>query len=160
MSERHQRQRRRGSKRRRHDHSHCRQQLRRRDGRQRRRAGVGGGGPQPGDQRRRGRHSAGEIVFDYVTGSDPAATIQGLLAASYNGGLWNTGQFRSSSATGYCGLGWIDDTVNHKVTVAYALYGDSDLNGTVNGADLNAVLANYNRTGGSGIRATSTTTAR
>ena len=34
-----------------------------------------------------------------------------------------------------------------KVTVAYALYGDSDLNGTVNGADLNTVLSNYNQTG-------------
>ena len=70
--------------------------------------------------------SGGEIVFDYVAGSDPAATIQGLLAASYNGGLWNTGQFRSSTARATADLGWVDDTVNNKVTVAYALYGDSD----------------------------------
>ena len=33
---------------------------------------------------------AGKIVFDYVSGGDPAATIKGLLAASYHGGLWNT----------------------------------------------------------------------
>ena len=89
-----------------------------------------------------------KMVFDYVTGADPAATIGGLLAASYHGGLWNTGQFHSSNAAGNCGLGWTDDTVNDKVTVAYTLYGDSNLDGTVNGADLNAVLANYNKTGG------------
>ena len=33
------------------------------------------------------------------------------------------------------------------MTVKYTLYGDADLNGTVNGADLNTVLSNYNQTG-------------
>jgi hypothetical protein len=44
-------------------------------------------------------------------------------------------------------LGWTDDGVS-KVTVAIALYGDSNLDNTVNGADLNVVLSNYNKTGG------------
>ena len=44
-------------------------------------------------------------------------------------------------------MGWIDDTVNNKVIVAYTLYGDANFDGTVNGADLNSVLANYNKTG-------------
>ena len=44
-------------------------------------------------------------------------------------------------------MGWTDDTVNNKVIVAYTLYGDANLDGTVNGADLNIVLANYNKTG-------------
>ena len=69
-----------------------------------------------------------------------------MLAASYHGGLWDTGQFRSSTATTTRGLGWTDDAAG-KVTVAYALYGDSNLDGTVNGADLNTVLSNYNKTG-------------
>ena len=90
---------------------------------------------------------AGKIVFDYVSGSDPATTIQGLLAASYHGGLWNTGQFRSSTASASCGLGCTDDTINDKVTVGYALYGDANMDGAVNGADLNIVLSNYNQTG-------------
>ena len=90
---------------------------------------------------------AGKIVFDYVSGSDPATTIEGLLAASYDGGLWNTGQFRSSTASASCGLGCTDDTINDKVTVGYALYGDANMDGAVNGADLNIVLSNYNQTG-------------
>ena len=89
---------------------------------------------------------AGKVVFDYVAGADPAATIKALLAASYDGGLWNVGQFRSSSARATLGLGWTDNTVNDKVTVAYAFDGDTNLDGTVNGADLNTVLSNFNQT--------------
>ena len=33
------------------------------------------------------------------------------------------------------------------LTVAYTLYGDANLDYTVNGGDLNTVLANYNQTG-------------
>ena len=33
------------------------------------------------------------------------------------------------------------------LTVTYTLCGDADLDGTVNGADLNTVLSNYNKTG-------------
>ena len=36
---------------------------------------------------------------------------------------------------------------NNLLTVMYTLYGDTDLNGTVNGADLNTVLSNYQQTG-------------
>ena len=46
-------------------------------------------------------------------------------------------------------LGWTDTVVGGEnlLTVMYTLYGDADLNGTVNGADLNTVLSNYNQTG-------------
>ena len=37
---------------------------------------------------------SGRMVFDYTGGSDPAATILSLLTASYDGGLWDIGQFR------------------------------------------------------------------
>ena len=46
-------------------------------------------------------------------------------------------------------MGWTDTVVDGRnlLTVAYTLYGDADLDGTVNGADLNTVLSNYNKTG-------------
>ena len=46
-------------------------------------------------------------------------------------------------------LGWTDTVVGGEnlLTVMYTLYGDTDLNGTVNGADLNTVLSNYQQTG-------------
>jgi autotransporter-associated beta strand protein len=87
---------------------------------------------------------AGKIVFDY-SGSSPAATIQSLLAASRASG-WTSGQFRSSTADASHALGWADDGLG-KVTVAYALYGDTNLDGAVNGTDLNVVLSYYNTSG-------------
>ena len=45
------------------------------------------------------------------------------------------------------GLGWIYDAAHSQLIVAYALYGDANLDGTVNGADLNTVLSNFNKTG-------------
>ena len=46
-------------------------------------------------------------------------------------------------------LGWTDTVVggHNLLTVMYTLYGDTDLNGTVNGADLNTLLSNYQQTG-------------
>ena len=85
---------------------------------------------------------ASQIVFDYP---DKALTISGLLAASYNGGLWNVGQFQCTTEDATHGLGWMDTGTN--VTVMYTLYGDANLDGTVNGNDLNTVLSNFNQTG-------------
>ena len=85
---------------------------------------------------------AGQMVFDYP---DETTTIGSLLAASYNGGLWNTGQFQCTTEDATHGLGWIDNGSN--VTVMYTLYGDANLDGTVNGNDLNTVLSNFNQTG-------------
>ena len=42
----------------------------------------------------------------------------------------------------------------------YTLYGDANLDGTVNGDDLNVVLSNFNKTGMTWSQATSTTTRR
>ena len=85
----------------------------------------------------------GKLVFDAPTMSD--ATFESDLTASYNGGLWNTGQFRSTTADAAHGLGWMD--TGGTVTVMYTLYGDTNLDGTVNGNDLNTVLSNFNQTG-------------
>jgi fibronectin-binding autotransporter adhesin len=88
----------------------------------------------------------GAEVFDYSADVNPATTIWTLIATSYSGGLWNSGKFQCSTQDGTHGLGWADDG-SSKVTVMYTLYGDTDLNGTVDGADLNAVLSNYNQSG-------------
>ncbi len=89
----------------------------------------------------------GKLVFNYTAGSDPAATIQGILQVGFATGF-ATGQIHSSTAAGAgLALGWLDDSVNDQVTVACTLFGDANLDGTVNGGDLNIVLANYNKTG-------------
>jgi autotransporter-associated beta strand protein len=85
---------------------------------------------------------AGKMIFDYP---DQATTIGGLLAASYQHGLWSTGQFYCTTKNNSHGLGWRDDG-SGKVTVMYTLYGDANLDGAVNSADLNAVLSGYNLT--------------
>jgi hypothetical protein len=87
-------------------------------------------------------------VFDYTSpGNDPANQIRTLLGTSYNGGAWNQGQFQSSTASSTIGLGWVDGTATNQVTVQPALYGDANMDGLVNFADLSKVLANYGQSG-------------
>ena len=78
----------------------------------------------------------GALVFDYNGGTSPMATIQQLLANSYDGGRWDVGQFRDSTAaaTGLT-LGCFDDG-SGKVTVAPTYPGDFNLDGVVNNQDL------------------------
>ena len=40
----------------------------------------------------------GKVVFDYTRASTPAQTVLGELTASYDGGLWDVGQFQRSTA--------------------------------------------------------------
>ena len=91
----------------------------------------------------------GRIIFDYTGGSTPASTILSILDASYqNGpGHFASGQIYSSAADAYTGVGWKDNSSQSQVTVARALYGDADLNGMVNFADLSRVFANYGQSG-------------
>jgi autotransporter-associated beta strand protein len=87
----------------------------------------------------------GKMVFDYTTAPPDVLTP---LKASYNSvGHWTAGRFLCPTKDASHGLGWGDDTANRKVTVTYTFYGDSNLDYTVDGADLNAVLSNYNSTG-------------
>ena len=90
---------------------------------------------------------SGHAVFDYTApGNDPAGTINTLLAASFHGGAWNQGQFQSSTQTSTVGLGWADNGTS-AVTVQPALYGDANLDGSVNASDLSKVLTNYGLSG-------------
>jgi T5SS/PEP-CTERM-associated repeat protein/autotransporter-associated beta strand protein len=91
----------------------------------------------------------GKLVFDYIEGADPAATIAAKLGLSYHGGQWDVSPFYITDEGPHPlhSLGWLDDTVSHQVIVMWTLYGDANLDGTVNGADLNTVLSNYNQAG-------------
>ena len=104
---------------------------------------------------------AGQLLFNYAGGGDPAATIHGLLASSYNaaGGAFSSGQIFSSTV-GEAGLalGWTDDTASQTVIVKPAMFGDATLDGVVNFDDLVKVLTNYNQSG-TWDGATSPTTA-
>jgi autotransporter-associated beta strand protein len=86
---------------------------------------------------------SGAIVFDYAAGADPMATIAGLLAASYDGGRWDVGQFRDSTAlaTGLT-LGCIDDAAADQVKVMATYPGDFNLDGVVDNQDKAIWFAN------------------
>ncbi len=86
---------------------------------------------------------SGKVVFDYASGADPAATIQSMLRASYDGGRWDVGQFRDSTATATgLTLGCFDNTVTGQVTVMATYPGDFNLDGVVNNLDLAIFYAN------------------
>jgi autotransporter-associated beta strand protein len=76
----------------------------------------------------------GKLVFDY-SGASVLSAIQAAVAA---GVIHCT----SASPPLVC-----LDNLSGAVTVESTLYGDADLNGAVNGADLNIVLSNYNQSG-------------
>jgi autotransporter-associated beta strand protein len=79
---------------------------------------------------------AGKVVFDYSTGADPIATITSLLSASRDGGKWDTGQFRDSTAAASgLTLGVLDDPTTNTVTVMATYAGDFNLDGTVDNLD-------------------------
>ena len=86
---------------------------------------------------------AGEVTFDYAGDASPAATIRGLLAASFaaGNGVMNTGQLKSTTATVTKGLGYRDDGTN--VIVRVALFGDLDLDGGVSINDFNLLAGNF-----------------
>ncbi len=84
----------------------------------------------------------GKIEFEYDHGGvSPKQTIEDLLAASYDGGGWDVGQFRSTTAAALgLSLGWKDD--GRIVTVMPAIPGDFNLDGTVDNLDLQIWYAN------------------
>jgi autotransporter-associated beta strand protein len=89
---------------------------------------------------------SGKLQLDYTGGSSPAATVAAALATSFASGF-TTGQFRSSTAAANRGIGWLDDAGTSTLTIAAALYGDANLDGTVNFDDLLKLAANYNTSG-------------
>ena len=84
--------------------------------------------------------AAGKLVFDYAGGSTPITSVRGNLFS---------GKIFSSDATGSHGLGYADDG-SSQVRVEYALYGDSDLDGAVDGLDLTVAIGSYTGSSGTG----------
>jgi hypothetical protein len=101
------------------------------------------------------------MIVDYA-GASPIATIKSLITSAYNGGSWNGNGLGSSLANASThGVGHIessdafssfpamfggrtvDDT---SVLIAYARYGDANLDGTVNLQDFNRLAANFGQT--------------
>ena len=81
--------------------------------------------------------------MNYTGGSTPAFMVRLALATSYATGF-ASGQIYSSTATSEIGLGWVDDTDASELTIAYAMYGDANLDGAVDATDLNSMLSFYN----------------
>jgi autotransporter-associated beta strand protein len=88
---------------------------------------------------------AGRLVMTYGTSS--GAIVSQLLPILDTGfdqtPKFSSGQIRSSTVTSLIGLGWKDDTTAHEVTVARTYYGDADLNGQVDVADLGILATNW-----------------
>ena len=89
----------------------------------------------------------GKLVLDYTGGTSPAPTVLSLLTTSYATGF-ASGQIHSSTASTNLALGWNDSPTSHCVTVASALYGDTNLDGFVDGSDYNVVRSHLGQLGG------------
>jgi hypothetical protein len=101
-----------------------------------------------------------EMLINYGSGADPFTTVKSQLASGYNGGHWNGVGINSSHAAasgGKYGVGLADgkDGIvaglpSGQVEVKFALYGDLNLDGVVNGTDFGLLAANFGKsiTGG------------
>jgi autotransporter-associated beta strand protein len=91
---------------------------------------------------------AGSLVLDYNGGSSVAATVLGILDAGYDlPTQFSDGQIRSSTANTAIGLGWKEDLVGQQVVVKRTYYGDVDLDGKVDVADLGVLATNWQGSG-------------
>jgi len=101
------------------------------------------------------------MIVDYST-SSPVDSVRNWIIAGFHGGVWDGDGIVSSLADGSHGLGYgeassvlgptggqfagesVDATA---VLVRYTYYGDANLDGAVNFADLLVLAQNYNQTG-------------
>jgi hypothetical protein len=106
-------------------------------------------------------------VFISYSSSDPLSAIQGYLNNGYNSGAWtgtptaSTGVVTSLAAAANhtaglnsTAIGYADsadaqgvNTTTNTVELKYTLYGDTNLDGQVNSADLQRLLAAFNNAG-------------
>jgi hypothetical protein len=92
------------------------------------------------------------VIIDDITPAKQAS-IMAYLASGYNGGTWNgTGIISSTAAasSGYYGVGMAGAGVVHGLTsgqleIAYALYGDTNLDGVVDGSDFTTLVTNLGK---------------
>ncbi len=99
----------------------------------------------------------GQAVLDYTGLTDPMTLdpIANTLMQQARANGWvidathPVGSTTAATDPLVHALGWTDTVVGGRtvLTVMYTLCGDANLDGVVNGADLNTVLSNYNKTG-------------
>jgi fibronectin-binding autotransporter adhesin len=94
----------------------------------------------------------GKVAFGYsapAAGTALASNVLAVLDAGYDQpSKFSSGTIRSTTLAGGRVLGWINDTANNQVVVAYTLPGDADLNFAVNFNDLLSLAQNYGPTSG------------
>jgi autotransporter-associated beta strand protein len=84
----------------------------------------------------------GRLVLDYTGGTSPASQVLGVLDAGFDQTpKFSAGIIRSTTADATTGLGWVDDGA--KVIIARTYFGDADLNGQVDVADLGILASNW-----------------
>ncbi len=85
------------------------------------------------------------LLINYGSSADPIASVRSLLASGYASGAWNGAGINSSAAAanGAYGLGYADGAdgvvaglASGQIEIKYTLYGDANLDGVVNSADL------------------------
>jgi autotransporter-associated beta strand protein len=94
------------------------------------------------------------IIVNYGSNTDPVVSVAAWIASGYNSGQWNGPGIISSVAATTPGssVGYADSAdsgnpaglASGTIEAAYALLGDADLNGTVNGIDFGILAANFN----------------
>ena len=95
------------------------------------------------------------VLLNYDIGTDPKSTLLQYLKSGCNGGQWNGAGIMSSAATssgGSYGVGFVDggdhlssSLTSAQIEIAYALNGDANLDGSVNGSDFAILAANFNK---------------
>jgi arabinogalactan endo-1,4-beta-galactosidase len=94
------------------------------------------------------------MIINYGTGTDPIVAVRSQLASGYAGGMWNGTGIKSSTAGasgGAYGIGFVDSAdgvaspglLSGQIKIQYALYGDLNLDGVVNGTDFAILAANF-----------------
>jgi hypothetical protein len=94
-----------------------------------------------------------EMLINYGSSASPLSTVISELKTGYNGGAWNGPGIDSTSAHAHAGYGLgFADAADHgnpahlssgTLEVKYALLGDANLDGTVNGTDFSILAANF-----------------
>jgi hypothetical protein len=92
------------------------------------------------------------VIIEDVTNPAIQTTILSYLASGYNGGKWNGSGITSSVAASgnnygvaFGGHGVVAGLAWDEVEVGYALYGDTNLDGVVNGDDFSILVSNLGR---------------
>jgi hypothetical protein len=96
------------------------------------------------------------LLINYAGSSDPIATIKALIKSGYAGGAWTGAGITSSNAAANSltyGIAYADSAdpgnpaglASGNIKIMYALLGDANLDGAVNGSDFAILAANFNK---------------